>query len=159
MNSRFELPSTPAELAAAERVAVSHSDALSKAIGFRAHGARVVTNLIIWSGGAATALLSGHDAVAVVTLGPRSRARLPSDGGGSGADAHERSLIESAQPTIPVMIANTNAIVASHRMSRASVPSLAEIVESTLVPFPWTDPMLEGRAVSVRTPVGVNTLS
>jgi hypothetical protein len=31
------------------------------------------------------------------------------------------------------MIANTNAIVAIHRMSPASVPSLAENVESTLV--------------------------
>jgi hypothetical protein len=31
------------------------------------------------------------------------------------------------------MIANTNAIVARHRMSPASVPSLAENVESTLV--------------------------
>ena len=31
------------------------------------------------------------------------------------------------------MIANTNAIVASHRMSPASAPSLVEIVESTLV--------------------------
>jgi hypothetical protein len=31
------------------------------------------------------------------------------------------------------MIANTNAIVASHKMSPASVPSLAENVESTLV--------------------------
>jgi hypothetical protein len=31
------------------------------------------------------------------------------------------------------MIANMNAIVASHKMSPASVPSLAENVESTLV--------------------------
>ena len=31
------------------------------------------------------------------------------------------------------MIANTNATVASHRMSPASVPSLAENIESTLV--------------------------
>ena len=37
------------------------------------------------------------------------------------------------QPAIPVNVANTNAVVASHRMSPASVLALAEIVESTLV--------------------------
>ena len=93
---------------------------------------------------------------------PRSpRFPLQAPSGAALIVAHKRWSRELAQRTVPVMIANTKAIVAIHRMSPATVPRLAEIVESTLVNMIGLLPschLATNAAAPVRLSLGVEAL-